>query len=143
MRMPSMPLFPSTEWMAEFCARLAAHSEAPEIAQALDGVYRFVIEPAGPLSDRHSYDISIRPTGAGANIGVVDGERHGDPRLTMTADYRRWQQLVQGELDIGMAVMLRRLRVSGDLSSLIGNVSNAGPLVESLHEVDTTWLEDS
>ena len=138
-----MPLFPSTEWMDEFCERLASHSDAGEIAAALDGVYRFVIDPAGPLSERHTYDISIRPTGAGANIGVVDGERHDNARLTLTADYRRWQQLVRGELDVAMAVMLRRLRVSGDLTSLMGNVSNAQPLVDSLHEVDTTWLEDA
>jgi putative sterol carrier protein len=74
---------------------------------------------------------------------VVDGERHDNARLTLTADYRRWQQLVRGELDVAMAVMLRRLRVSGDLTSLMGNVSNAQPLVDSLHEVETTWLEDA
>lgn len=138
-----MPLFPSTEWMDEFCERLASHDDAGEVAEALDGVYRFVVDPAGPLTDRQTYDISIRPTGAGANIGLVDGERHDNPRLVLTADYRRWQQLVRGELDVAMAVMLRRLRVSGDLSSLMGNVSNAQPLVDALHEVDTTWLEDT
>lgn len=137
-----MPVFPSYEWMAEFCGRLASHPEADHVAEALDGVYRFVVEPAGPLEERHAYDVSIRPTGAGPKVGLVDGEASHTPRLTMTTDYRRWQQLVRGELDVGMAVMLRRLKVSGDLSSLIGNVSSARPLLESLHEVDTTWLED-
>jgi len=138
-----MPLFPSTEWMDEFCERLASHEDAAELAEALDGVYRFVIDPAGPLTGRETYDISIRPKGAGAVIGLVDGKRDASPRLTLTADYRRWQQLVRGELDVAMAVMLRRLRVSGDLTSLMGNVSNAQPLVDALHEVDTTWLEDA
>ena len=138
-----MPLFPSHEWMADFCDRLADHSEAADVAEALDGVYRFVIDPAGPLTERQTYDVSISPTDAGAEIGLVDGEGDENPRLTLTADYRRWQQLVRGELDVGMAVMLRRLRVSGDLTRLMGNLSNAAPLVDSLHEVDTTWLEEA
>lgn len=137
-----MPLFPSYEWMAEFCRRLEGHPESDGVASALDGVYRFVIEPAGPLEDRHIYDVSIRPTGAGPKVHVVDDERHDAPRLTMTADYRRWQQLVLGELDVGMAVMLRRVRVSGDLGQLMGSVSTARPLVDALSEVETVWLEE-
>lgn len=135
-----MPVFPSEEWMAEFCQRLEDHPEAGDVASALDGVYRFVIEPAGPLEDRHSYDVAISPSGGGADVAVVDDG--ADPRLTLTTDYRRWQQLVRGELDVGMAVMLRRLRVSGDLTKLIGNVSSARPLVDSLSGVETVWLED-
>lgn len=135
-----MPVFPSDEWMVEFCDRLQSHPDAAEIAAALDGVYRFVIEPGGPLEERHSYDVSIRSNGA-AEVDLLEPDAQ-KPRLTMTTDYRRWQQLVRGELDVGMAVMLRRLRVSGDLTSLMGNVSSAGPLLEALHEVDTTWLEE-
>jgi hypothetical protein len=136
-----MPVFPSKDWMTDFCRRLAEHPDAPDVAAALDGVYRFVIEPAGPLEDSHAYDVAIRPNGDTADVGVV-ADVPDRPRLTMTADYRRWQQLVNGELDIGMAVMLRRLRVSGDLSQLMGRVTTARPLVDALHEVETTWLEE-
>lgn len=136
-----MPLFPSEEWMDEFCTHLAAHPEAGEVASALDGVYRFVIEPGGPLAERHTYDVAITPAADGADVAVVSDDSH--PRLTMTTDYRRWQQLVRGELDVGMAVMLRRLKISGDLSRLMGNVSSARPLVDALSSVQTTWLEDA
>ena len=135
-----MPVFPSDEWMEEFCERLESHPEAPALAGALDGVYRFVIDPAGPLQERHSYDVAMRNTGGAAAVSLTDGEQ--SPRLTMTTDYKRWQQLIRGELDVGMAVMLRRLKVSGDLGSLLGNVSSAGPLLEALHGVETTWLEE-
>ncbi|HVM18853.1 MAG TPA: SCP2 sterol-binding domain-containing protein [Egibacteraceae bacterium] len=136
-----MPVFPSAEWMTDFCDRLSGHPEAAEVAHALDGVYRFVIEPAGPLDERHVYDVAITPDGDGAQVALV--EDAGERRLTMTADYHRWQQLVRGELDVGMAVMLRRLKVSGDLSRLIGNVSSARPLVDALSGVETTWLEEA
>ena len=135
-----MPVFPSDAWMAEFCAHLEAHPKSHDIAGALDGVYRFVVEPGGPLMQRHTYHVAIRPGADGVDAGLVDEDP--SPRLSLSADYRRWQQLVRGELDVGMAVMLRRLRVSGDLTSLIGNVSSAEPLLDSLAEVETVWLED-
>lgn len=135
-----MPVFPSSEWMNEFCTHLEAHPQAAEVAEGLDGVYRFVVEPAGPLDRRHTYDVAIRPVPGGAQVGLAED---GQPRLTLTTDYRRWQQLVRGELDVGMAVMLRRLKVSGDLSSLMGNLATARPLVESLHAVETIWLDEA
>ena len=138
-----MPVFPSDEWMAEFAERLESHPEAGDIATALDGVYRFVIEPAGPLADRHVYDLSIAAADGGAVVEVLDGGAGGNPRLTITTDYKRWQQLIRGELDVGMAVMLRRVRVSGELTRLIGSVSSGGPLLDSLHDVETVWLEDA
>lgn len=138
-----MPVFPSSDWMDEFCGHLASHPEAADVAAALDGVYRFVVDPGGPLAERHTYDVAIRPANGAADVGVLDGQSQQSPRLTLTTDYRRWQQLVRGELDVGMAVMLRRLKVSGDLTSLMGNVAAARPLVEALHNVDTVWLEDA
>lgn len=138
-----MPVFPSSDWMDEFCGHLASHPEAADVAVALNGVYRFVVDPGGPLAERHTYDVAIRPADGGADVALTDGDSAQAPRLTLTTDYRRWQQLVRGELDVGMAVMLRRLKVSGDLTSLMGNVAAARPLVDALHDVDTVWLEDA
>lgn len=134
-----MPRFPSEEWMDAFCRTLAADPRAGDVADALDGVYRFVIEPAGPLAERHLYDVEIRPSVDGGAPSVHRLTWDGEPRLTMTADYTRWRQLINGELDVGIAVMLRRLRVSGDLSSLMGRVSSAQPLLDAIGAVETDW----
>jgi hypothetical protein len=135
-----MPRFPSAEWMDEFCERLEAQEGIGGVAEALDGVYRFVIEPSGPVPDRHVYDVEIRPQdgAAAASRLAVDPE----PRLTLTASYDRWRQLISGRLDIGMAIMLRRLKVSGDLRALTRDVSSAKPLMNALTSVDTEWPDD-
>jgi len=136
-----VPLFPSAEWMAEFCRRLAAHPDADDLARALDGIYEFIIDPAGPLTVQHRYRLAIRSTGAGAQITPVNGAP--ESRLTITADYSRWRQLISGQLDIGMAVLLRRVRVSGDLSGLTSQLSSAQPLVQALSSVPTEFLDQS
>ena len=136
-----MPRFPSAEWMQEFCERLEGEDDAEDVARALDGVYRFVVEPAGPLHERHAYDVAIRPADGGAQAALLDGQV-GQPRLVMTASYQRWQQLIEGRLDVGMAIMLRRLRVSGDLARLIRDVNTVKPLMRALGDVETQWLDE-
>lgn len=136
-----MPLFPSPEWMDAFCEAFRAQPRAEEVAEVLDGTYRFVVEPGGSLTERHAYDVAIRPDPASGVPSAVRTEVDGaTPRLTLTASYERWQQLIEGTLDIGMAVMLRRLKVSGDLSPLVGGLSSAKPLMDALKAVDTRWL---
>jgi hypothetical protein len=133
-----MPLFPSPEWMDEFSDHLLAQDNAPEVAGVLDGVYRFVIESAGPLKERHSYDVEIRPDGGDPTAQLLE-EPADSPRLTLTANYERWRQLITGKLDVGMAVVMRRLKVSGDLQRLIREMGSAKPLTNALSAVDTQW----
>ncbi len=135
-----MPLFPSEAWMAQFCERLRSDPDAGRTAEELQGRYRFVVEPAGPLRSAHSYDLTIAPADGGADVAPVDGD--GEPRLAIAADYRRWQQLIRGELDITIAVMLRRVRVFGDLAGLRRSLSNAQPLLAALRAVDTQWIDE-
>lgn len=136
-----MPLFPSREWMEAFCARVEGHPEAPEVAAVLAGVYRFVVEPAGALTERQAYDLEVRPgeDGGPPEVRPVDGPGAA-PRLTISADYNRWRQLVSGELDLGLAVMLRRVKVSGDIGALTRGLSSTRPLLDAMNAVETEWL---
>lgn len=137
-----MPLFPSRHWMEEFAARLAGHPDAGATATALDGIYRFVIDPGGLLRERHAYDVEIRPRDdGGATVRPLDTPVE-TPRLTITAGYDRWRQLIRRELDIPMAVLLRRIKVSGDLATLTGRMSSTTALLDALAGVDSTFLGD-
>jgi hypothetical protein len=133
-----MATFPSEEWMEAFAAHLRAHPNAGETAEALDGVYRFVIEAAGPLTERHEYDVVMRPGEPKPTIGLVAGGE--EPRLILRADYTRWAKLIRGELDVGTAVLFRRLRISGDLAGLRRQLDDVKPLTQALSAVETEWL---
>lgn len=140
-----MPVFPSPEWIEAYCETLAAHPDAALVAEGLDGVYRFVIEPGGPLGERQEYAIEIRPAAGGGTptvrtLGTV-GSAEAD--LSISAAYPQWRQLVSGKLDLAMALMLRRVRVGGNLQRLTGRLSSAQPLIEALRSVDTVWLDDA
>jgi hypothetical protein len=134
-----MPTFPSPEWMDEFCTHLVAQPRADEVAEVLNGIYRFVVEPAGPVTASERYDVEIRPAENGTAPRAQLLAAGGDPRLTMTARYDRWKQLITGKLDVGMAVMMRRVRIQGDLQRLIREMGSTKPLMDALRAVDTEW----
>lgn len=136
-----MPVFPSEAWIGEFCERVREHPDAAATAEVLDGIYRLVVEPAGPLDERHVYDVAIHPDGDGGMSATSATEPVDRPRLELRATYLNWRRLISGQQDVGMAVMLRRLRVHGDLSSLTRQMSSARPLTDALGAVDTQWLE--
>lgn len=133
-----MATFPSPEWARLFADRLRAHPDAPALARALDGTYRFVVQPGGSVPAPASFDLEIRPAGDGADVRVLDAPA-ADPRLVISADLRRWRDLIEGRLDIVVAFLLRRIRVEGDITSVRGALGDAGPLLECLRSVPTTW----
>jgi hypothetical protein len=135
-----MPVFPSGEWMQAFCDEVAASPGAQRLAAGLAGTYRFVVRPAGPLATAHVYDVTIaNPARGGVTVQWSAGNGSA-PTLELSADYERWRQLIIGTLDVPIAVMLGRLRVSGDLARVTSRAADTGPLLDALRAVDTTWL---
>lgn len=133
-----MPTFPSVEWMDQFCAELAHHSRVGEVAPKLQGIYRFEVDPAGPLRDRHRYDVRIASDAGVVDVRRVEGE--GEPRVSMRADYERWRQLLEGRLEIRSAVLFGHLRISGDLATLMRSAADLAVVTEALTSVETQWL---
>ncbi len=135
-----MPTFPSDDWMQAFCDEVAAHPDAAATARALDGVYRFVVLPAGAVREKRVYDVEIRPGEPEPMVEPLPPQDERSARLVMIAGYDRWQQLLTGELDIGKALLLRRLRVRGELADVKRAMSDAGALLASVKAVDSQFV---
>ena len=136
-----MPVFPSTEWMDAFCAELVAHPRAADAATRLSGVYRFVVVPCGPLTERHTYEISLVRAGP-----VMQAHRVDDtvvPRVVVTTDYGRWRELLEGRLNLTTAMLFGHLRITGDMAALLGSRGDVDVLIDALRGVDTVWLDDA
>jgi hypothetical protein len=134
-----MPVFPSSEWIDAFCAELSAHPGVASAAPNLAGVYRFVVDPGDPIRERHTYEVLLAASDGGAHARQVSGTV--SPRVTVQTDYGRWRQLLEGRLDLGPAILFGRLRVSGDMSALLGSRGDVDVLIDALRGVNTTWAD--
>ncbi len=132
-----MPAFPSLEWMQRYAELLSEHKDVDTMARGLDGIYRFVIDAGRNVPERHSYEIEIRP----GSPPIVEARPSTSARAVLEVGglTERWRELVEGRTDLLTAVLLRRIRVSGDWASLRSRLKDATPLMDALHEVDTIW----
>lgn len=134
-----MPVFPSSEWIDAFCVELAGHPRAAAAAGNLGGVYRFVVDPGGPLGEQHTYAVVLGVEEDAAVAAPVAATE--TPRVTVRTDYQRWRQLLEGKLDLGPAMLLGRLRISGDMAALLNARGDVDVVVDALRGVDTIWLD--
>ena len=60
----------------------------------------------------------------------------------IAAPYTRWKDVVQGDLDPVRGMMQGKLKVRGDLPTIIRYVRAANELVRLTGEVDTTFPDE-
>lgn len=131
-----MPPFPSTDWMHAYAEAVAAHPQADALLARMAGRYRFVVTADDGRGAPEVHDLVV----ADGAVVVAPPDPGGPaPTLTLTASRRRWRGLVRGEADVLHAILLRRLRVAGDLGLLTRRADAAAPLLECLQAVETTF----
>lgn len=121
--------------MQAYADAVASHPQAPQIADALEGRYRFVITPSGGLLAAERYDLVVAD-GPAFTAQVADAQ---PANLIVTADYNRWKGLLTGRADFVMSFLMRRIKVTGDVGEIRSRLSDAKPLLDCLSTVPTTF----
>ena len=69
-------------------------------------------------------------------------DRGGEAEFVISAAYRRWKDVVRGELDPVRAMMQGKLRVRGDLPKILRSVQAANELVVLCGDVPTRFPDE-
>jgi len=138
-----MPEFPTQPWFDDFVAEVNGSAEYRVAAADWEGDIAFLVEaepdknvPAdvwGYLDLWH---------GACRGGGVVEREAGEGAAYVIAAPYTRWKDVVQGNLDPVRGMMQGKLKVRGDLPTIIRHVRAANELVRLTGEVDTTFPDE-
>ena len=135
-----MPLFATEPWFQELIERINGSEEYAKAAQDWEGDITFHIEAEpnkGVPTDVFGYlDLWH---GACRGGGVVDQQRAGTSRYVIRAPYTRWKEVVRGDLDPVRGMMQGKLKVHGDLPTIVRYVDAANVLVQLTGEVDTSF----
>jgi len=84
----------------------------------------------------------------GLNMGVceeikmVTQEESQKAPFIITGDYSRWKQVVLGELDPIQGMMQGKLKLKGDLPTIVRFVKASQDLVECASKVDTQFIDE-
>ncbi len=141
-----MPQFPSPEWLAEFQEVVNASAEYADAAATWEGDLVFVYEKEpdkGVPVDVYAWlDLWH---GKCRDSAILDGPE--DPRavaaqFTITAPYSRWKSVMKKELDPVKAMMQGKLKVKGDLPTIVRYVRASNVLTDLTTQLDTQFIDE-
>ena len=138
-----MAVFPSDEWIQIFVDRIRGSSEYRTAAADWEGDVAFVFE-AEP-DKNHPADVWARldlwhgDCRSGGLVSPAEGE---EAAYVIRAPYTRWKEILSGDLDPIKAMMQGKLKVKGDLVTIIRYARASNELVLLTQTVPTEFPDE-
>ncbi len=136
-----MAVFPSTEWVEAFAERINASATYRDAAATWEGAIAFVFlaEPdRGVPAD--VWALLDLWHGGCRSARIVGPDEGGAAPYVLRAPYTRWRSILEGELDPVKAMMQGKLKVQGNLATIIRYVRAANELVRLTGTVPTEFV---
>ena len=139
-----MPEFPTDPWFQDFIVRINGSGEYRIAAETWEGDVAFVVEAEpdkGVPSD--VWGLLDLWHGECRGGGVIDQECGSAARYVIRAPYSRWKEVIRGTLEPVRGMMQGKLRLQGDLATIVRNVQAASALVRIVGQVDTVFPDEA
>jgi putative sterol carrier protein len=135
-----MRRFPTDPWFQDFIERINGSAEYREAAATWEGDVAFLIEAEpdkGVPQDVWAWlDLWHGECRGG---GLADADKAQTARFVIRAPYSRWREVLEGDLDPVRGMMQGKLRVQGDLPTIVRYVRAANELVHLTGTVETEF----
>jgi len=141
-----MPVFPSEEWLDEFVEKINGSAEYADAAATWEGDLVFVYEKEpdkGVDEDVFAWlDLWHGKCRDAARLDGPDDPRATSAKFTITAPYSRWKSVLKKELDPVKGMMQGKIKVKGDLPTIVRYVKASNVLVDLTSTVDTQFIDE-
>jgi putative sterol carrier protein len=139
-----MTRFPSEDWLAEYVRQINASQSYRDAAETWEGDVAYVIEAEpdrGVPEDVWAWlDLWHGTCRDGRLVSPQEGER---ARFLIRAPYSRWKEVIKGELDPVKGMMQGKLKLRGDLPTIVKHVKAANELVNVAQTVPTEFSDEA
>lgn len=136
--------FPSEEWVKEYQNVLNNSPSYKEAAKDWTfGVVSLIVkaEPSIGLNEDVGVWLDLEK-GVCKEAKVVSPEEAQKAPFCITGDYARWKQVVKKELEPVQGMMQGKLKLKGDLPTIVRFIKAAQELVECATKIDTEFLDE-
>jgi putative sterol carrier protein len=138
-----MPEFPGPEWLDEYVEKINASPSYREAAATWEGDVAYVIE-AEPDKGVPQEVVAWLDLWHGECRGarIVPAEEGEKARFVIRAPYSRWKEVILKDLDPVKGMMQGKLKLKGDLPTIVRYVKAANELVNLAQTVETAFPDE-
>lgn len=136
--------FPSPEWVEEFKRQINLSQGYKEAGSTWTAGPVALVTLAKPEVGLHE-DIGIwldLHQGVCRDAKIVSGEEAQKAPFCITGDYARWKQVIKKELEPVKGMMQGKLKLKGDLPTIVRYVKASQELVECSTRIETKFLDE-
>lgn len=142
-----MPVFPSEEWLDEFVEKINGSAEYADAAATWEGDVLFVYEKEpdkGVDEDIYAWlDLWHGKCRDAARLEDPEDPRAKGAQFTISAPYTRWKSVIKKELDPVKGMMQGKIKLKGDLPTIVRYVKASNVLVDLSTTVDTQFIDEA
>lgn len=130
-------------WIAAYEKAIQQDAEYRELAKDWEGsVVEHIIADPGVGLDEDMYLLMDLWHGDCRSIRLVPKEAGEAGDFVLTAPYERWKQVMLRELDPVKGMMQGKIKLKGDLPTIVRYIKAATRLADLVSEIDTIFLDD-
>ena len=130
--------FPSDEWVKEFANQINSSKAYEQSAKDWEGDFMFVVE-AGDAYPRTVYFFIGLFHGKSTDAAMVDSEDAREAQYSVRGSYSNWRKVIEAKLDPIQGVMMRKLKLKGNMMKVMRYPKAAKDLVDCVSRVDTDF----
>jgi putative sterol carrier protein len=134
-----MPLkFPSDEWIKALGQKLNDSASYERSAKNWEGDFIFISEPDA-TSDAEAYLFLGLYHGKSTGAAMLASEDEREAQFIIRAPFSAWQQVIEGKLDPIQGMMMRKLKLTGDMKMILRYVAAAKEIVSCCALIPTDF----
>ncbi len=139
-----MAVFPSEEWTKLYVEAINSSAVYKEAAATWEGdvTFAFEAEPEASLEeDVYGWFDLWHGECRQFKFGVSKEEAEA-AKFVISAPYSRWKEIISKELDPIKGMMQGKIKVRGDLATIVRYVKASNVLVDLTSHVDTQFVDE-
>lgn len=138
-----MPQFPSEEWLQEYVERINASDQYRQAAATWEGDVAYVIEAEPDRGIEEDVWARLDLHHGECREGSIVSPEVGDTcAYVIRAPYSRWKEVIRKELDPVKGMMQGKLKLTGDLPTILRYLKASNELVNLAASVDTQFPDE-
>jgi putative sterol carrier protein len=138
-----VPMFPTEEWFQAYIRAIDESAEYAEYAATWEGdvIIQVEAEPDRGVADDVHGLLDLWHGGCRGG-GIVDEARAATAAFVVRAPYSRWKDVIRGDLEPVKGLVQGKLRVRGDLPTILRYVKGTQELAYIAGQVETTFPDE-